>query len=89
MTYIKHKAPNKPCVRCLIREISNEQAAKIIDDYKNSTSPEDIAPPKQYEERLSICRDCKWLNTGVCIKSGAYVEARAYRLSKNCPVGLF
>lgn len=86
---IKPKMPNKPCVRCLIRDISDEQAARIIEEYKMDTAPEDIAPPELYEERLSICRDCKWLNTGVCVKCGAYVEARAYRTGKHCPMELF
>lgn len=89
MTYLKPKVPNKPCVRCLIRELSDEQAARIIEAYKDATAPEETVSPDGYEERLSFCRDCKWLNTGVCVKSGAYVEARAYRSGNHCPVGLF
>lgn len=89
MTYMKPKVPNKPCVRSLIRDISDEQAAAIIEEYKAGTAPEDIVSAEIYEERLSLCRDCKHLNRGVCVKSGAYVEARAYRCGKHCPVGLF
>lgn len=40
-----------------------------------------------YEERLSICKDCKWLNQGTCQKCGAYVEARAYCKDAHCPLG--
>lgn len=86
---LKPKVPNKPCVRCLIRDISDGQAAGIIEEYKKNTPPGEVVPDEVYEERLSVCRDCKWLNMGVCVKCGAYVEARAYRSGKHCPLELF
>lgn len=63
-------------------------AMKIIDEYKKATAPEEIVEESMYKKRLSMCMDCKYLNQGVCIKCGAYVEARMYRKSGRCPLNI-
>lgn len=78
----------KPCIRCLIAQTDNKAAVKIIEDYQKSTSPDDVAEHSLYLERLSVCKDCKYLNMGVCTKCGAYVEARLYRKSGKCPLNI-
>lgn len=78
------------CKRCLLRELSGQdQALKIINEYKEHTSESDRATNELYEQRLSLCKSCKYLNQGTCIKKGAYVEAFCYREKEHCPVCVF
>ena len=82
---------NKPiCKRCLLRELQNaDNEKKIINDYKKATLPEEIVSKNIYEQRLALCKECKFLNMGVCLKNGGYVEAFCYRLEYKCPAKLF
>lgn len=78
------------CKRCLLREMSGqEQALRIIEEYKSNTSNDEAVSVKQYESRLDICKSCKFLNQGTCLKKGAYVEAFCYRQTEGCPLKLF
>lgn len=76
------------CVRCLIRELTDEDAHRQILAYQEQIPEHKKAAAPLYEERLSICKDCKWLVMGTCRKCGAYVEARAYTADAHCPLGL-
>lgn len=38
-----------------------------------------------YEERLSICKECEKLISGMCLKCGCYVEMRAAVTRNTCP----
>ena len=88
-TLVKPPVKGKPCIRCLIDRIDDVTAAEIVEKYKKETPDDEKAGDKQYKERLSVCLDCKYLNKGVCMKSGFYVEARMYRKAGKCPLGLF
>lgn len=77
----------KNCIRCLLREMDAADAKQRIEEYKKTISPSLRSSSSLYEERLSICKDCKWLSQGTCRKCGAYVEARAYQKDKHCPLG--
>ena len=79
---------SKPhCIRCLLREIGEKDKLASVESYKATVKEEDRAPESLYEERLSICKDCKYLSYGTCTKSGFYVEARAYKVTEHCPCG--
>lgn len=39
----------------------------------------------EYKRRLSLCKDCNNLISGMCLKCGCYVEIRAALKNKNCP----
>lgn len=78
------------CKRCLLRELTGvENTLKIIEEYKLSTVLEEKISSSEYEERLSICKDCKHLSLGTCLKKGIYVEAFAYRKNNHCSIDLF
>jgi hypothetical protein len=77
----------KPCIRCLLRETDAKKASQIISEYQKTVPDAMRAKEGLYEERLAICKDCKWLQYGTCHKCGAYVEARAYHKDMHCPLG--
>lgn len=82
---------NKPiCKRCLLRDLSGqEQALKIINEYKKKLPDSEKASEELYEHRLNQCKSCKYLNLGTCMKKGAYVEAFCYKEKETCPVCVF
>lgn len=77
------------CKRCLIRETSQIDIMKSIEVYWKESDPEIICSKDEYEFRLGVCKDCKYLNFGMCSKSGFYVEAKAYRSNEHCPLSLY
>ena len=50
------------CVRCLIREMTDQTAMQQILSYQNQIPDHKKAAAPLYEKRLSICKDCKWLH---------------------------
>lgn len=76
-----------PCKRCLIREIGQEDAWKSIQAYQKGIPAEKKTDASEYEQRLAVCKDCKWLHRGMCQKNGYYVEAKAYAKDNHCPLG--
>ena len=38
-----------------------------------------------YEERLNVCKECKYLNEGLCGACGCFVELRAVIAVNRCP----
>lgn len=77
------------CKRCLIRELNDANKMKSIQQYIDLTPSNDICHKDLYESRLITCKSCKYLNIGICMKNGYYVEARAYRTSGICPIKLY
>ncbi|MCM1256351.1 MAG: DUF6171 family protein [Roseburia sp.] len=72
------------CKKCLLREMAQADQ-KMIAQYKNAIKKEDAAEESCYEERLSICKSCDFLNAGTCLKCGCYVELRAAGKYSCCP----
>ncbi|RHV05755.1 hypothetical protein DXB96_06140 [Clostridium sp. OM07-10AC] len=75
------------CVRCLIREMTDQTAMQQILSYQKQIPDHEKTAAPLYEKRLSVCKDCKWLHMGTCRKCGSYVEARAFRTDNHCPLG--
>ena len=75
----------KPCIRCLIREMNQQEEYKKLQVYLDSFSEEIRADEEVYEQRLQQCKKCDSLNQGICIKCGCFVEARALRKKGDCP----
>ena len=42
-------------------------------------------PEEEYERRLSICKECEKLLSGMCRMCGCYVEMRAAIALRDCP----
>ncbi len=38
-----------------------------------------------YEDRLAVCKECKYLNEGLCGACGCFVELRAVIAVNRCP----
>lgn len=77
--------PKKPCIRCLLKELGEEELLESIRSFKESIPEEDLAEQDEYQRRLDLCKQCQWLNQGICRKCGCFVEARAYRQKSVCP----
>ena len=75
------------CVRCLIREMTDRDALAQIRKYQSQVPDHEKADDELYEERLTVCKECKYRHLGTCLKCGGYAEARAYRTAQHCPLG--
>ena len=74
------------CKRCLTREMAGgEEVFRSLREYIENLDPDTKAPEEQYEQRLSVCRDCELLLEGMCRSCGCYVELRAAVNKNICP----
>ena len=75
----------KPCTRCLLRDMGEEEAYRIFKRYLDSFDEEIRTEKEEYERRLRQCKQCDSHRDGICGKSGWYVEARALLQEGTCP----
>lgn len=75
---------NKVCIRCLLRDLANADAA-MIEKYKSAIKENDRVDSERYESRLAVCKECDKLNAGTCNACGCYVELRALGKNTGCP----
>lgn len=68
-----------------MKQAGEEELAQTVSEYISTLDPDIKAPTRLYEERLSKCRGCDNLNSGVCGKCGCYVEMRAAVRQNRCP----
>ncbi len=76
---------NRECKKCLLYESAE---ADILDEIKSKIKglpSQERADEELYSHRLSICRQCDNLISGVCMKCGCYVEFRAAFIKQKCP----
>jgi hypothetical protein len=76
---------NTECKRCLLLESAEGAMLDSIKERVEKLSPEERASQELYEERLSHCKRCDNLISGMCLKCGCYVEFRAAFKDKRCP----
>ena len=53
--------------------------------YISNLPEEDRTPEEEYERRLSKCRECDHLLSGMCRICGCFVEMRAAIVVRHCP----
>lgn len=75
----------KPCRRCLLADISEEELSRAIAARIAAVPEEQRASEEEYGRRLEICKKCNMLVSGTCGKCGCYVELRAARAANRCP----
>ena len=75
----------KECKRCLLRESEEDDVFKDISRRIEAIPPDEKTDDETYALRLSLCRECDSLISGVCMKCGCYVEFRAAFKKMNCP----
>ena len=72
------------CKKCLLREMSEADTYKTMYEYIANLNPDDKTPDQEYETRLSQCKTCDHLLSGMC-RIGCYVEMRAAIIHRHCP----
>ena len=73
------------CKRCLLLESAGENTLADIRKRIEKLSDEEKTSEEIYQKRLSECKNCDCLISGVCMKCGCYVEFRAAFKKMKCP----
>ena len=76
---------NDKCKKCLLLEAGEEAAFKTVSDYLETVDKSLLADGNLRNSRLSLCKKCEYLISGLCLKCGCYVEIRAALKAKACP----
>ena len=76
---------NGECKRCLLLESAEADVLSLIKEKIEKLSPVERASEQEYAHRLSQCKSCDNLISGMCLKCGCYVEFRAAFKNKTCP----
>ena len=74
----------KHCLKCLLREMDKEAYMENLYDYIQRLDEEIKADQALYEERLSVCKACDYLDAGMCRACGCFVELRAVIKNNVC-----
>lgn len=77
----------KHCLKCLLREMDKEAYMDNLYDYIQRLDEEIKADQALYEERLSVCKACDYLEAGMCRACGCFVELRAVIGNNVCSYG--
>lgn len=75
----------KKCKRCLLLEAGESVTHEEIIRSVNAIDAESRTDEETYKKRISRCRECENLVSGMCRKCGCYVEYRAWFKEKSCP----
>ena len=73
------------CYRCLLREIDEEAYKKQLQRYIELLDRDIKTAEEIYEDRLSRCKECDYLEAGTCLACGCSVELRAAVKKSHCP----
>jgi len=75
----------KPCLKCLLKEMDEAAYMEKLHRYIEMMDSKSRTADDKYEERLSICKQCDYLEAGTCLACGCYVELRAATKISACP----
>ena len=73
------------CKRCLLLESAGANTLSDIRVRIAKLSEKEKVSDDVYSLRLSQCKNCDELISGVCMKCGCYVEFRAAFKKQKCP----
>lgn len=73
------------CKKCLLHDIKEDIYFKNMYEYIDNLDEEIKTNDKEYERRLSLCKECEKLMKGMCRSCGCFVEMRAAVYSNHCP----
>ncbi len=73
------------CKKCLLLEAGEEKSFIGVKDYIDTIDNSLKVNDDLYLKRLSFCKECDNLISGMCLKCGCYVEIRAVFRNKSCP----
>ena len=74
----------KECKRCLLLEAGEKKTYEDVTAYINSLPDDERAEKEVVDFRLSKCRECDRLISGMCLSCGCYVELRAALKNNKC-----
>ena len=74
-----------PCRKCLLREMDKNAYMENLYAYIDRIEEDSKADKAVYEDRLAVCKECKYLNEGLCGACGCFVELRAVQKVRKCP----
>ena len=69
---------------CLLSALPAALAAQESPQPIPVVAPEDRTPEDAYAERMQRCRECDYLEQGMCRACGCYVELRAAKKTQHC-----
>lgn len=73
------------CKKCLLLEAGEQKSFAGVKDYLDTIENSLKVDDDLYKKRLSLCKECDNLISGMCLKCGCYVEIRAALKNKACP----
>ncbi len=73
------------CKKCLLLEAGERVTYSEIMLYVSTLDKVLLVDKKLLDKRLSECKRCDNLISGMCLKCGCYVEVRARLKSADCP----
>ena len=73
------------CRKCLLREMDKNAYMENLYVYIDRIEEDSKADKAVYEDRLAVCKECKYLNEGLCGACGYFVELRAVMKNNVCP----
>lgn len=74
----------KRCYKCLLREMDVDGYFANLHDYIARIEEDIKTPDALYEERLAVCKECDYLQEGMCRACGCFVELRAAITTNRC-----
>lgn len=72
------------CKKCLIRDMDKNVYFKNMYDYIANLDEDIKASNEKYEQRLQVCKECDYLDEGMCKACGCFVELRAVIEKNTC-----
>ena len=72
------------CKKCLLQEAGENNSYNQLMEYIASIDDSLKVSESVYNKRLSACRKCDMLISGMCLKCGCYVELRAALKDSKC-----
>ena len=76
-----------PCRKCLLREMDKNAYMENLYAYIDRIEEDSKADKAVYEDRLAVCKECKYLADGMCRACGCFVELRAAIKTNVCSYG--
>ena len=73
------------CRKCLLREMDKNAYMENLYVYIDRIEEDSKADKAVYEDRLAVCKECKYLNEGLYGACGCFVELRAVMKNNVCP----
>ena len=73
------------CKKCLLLEAGEKVTYDEIMQYISTLPKDALVSDEVYNARISECKECGNLLSGMCIKCGCYIEVRARLKDTSCP----